>query len=168
MMTAYRLLESGQYSDFSIKCGSYEWKVHRSIICPQAGFFRRMCDWDFKVHLGVLCMDLVDCAHIWHQEFADKSVTLFEDDPKLVARVLLCLYTGRYPICRHDTPQYCQPYDDFLEARRRLGILIDIDESDDSNVCHDLSFHAGLLKVADKYEVPDLARKTAEQTLGGI
>lgn len=82
--------------------------------------------------------------------------------------MLLCLYTGRYPICRLDRPQYYQPYDEFLEARKRLGILIHIDESDESDVCHDVTFHAGLLKVADKYEVPDLARKAAEHTLRGM
>jgi hypothetical protein len=85
-----------------------------------------------------------------------------------VARLLLCLYTGRYPICRLDRPHYYQLYDEFIEARRRLGVLIHIDENDESNACHDLIFHAGLLKVADKYEIPDLAKKAAERTLGGM
>lgn len=43
------LFLSGKYSDTTIRCGSEEWKVHRSIICQRSRFFAAACDGDFKV-----------------------------------------------------------------------------------------------------------------------
>ena len=37
------MLESGDWSDFEIKCGSRTWKVHKFVICHQSGFFRKVC-----------------------------------------------------------------------------------------------------------------------------
>jgi BTB/POZ domain len=42
-------LESGHFSDFTIKCQDYEWKVHKAIISAECGFFRKMCWSSFKV-----------------------------------------------------------------------------------------------------------------------
>jgi hypothetical protein len=35
------LLASGDYSDFVITCGTDTYKVHKSVICSQYGFFKR-------------------------------------------------------------------------------------------------------------------------------
>ena len=42
------LLESGKYSDLTLKCGSRNWKVHKSVLCIQSDFFAKACDGNFK------------------------------------------------------------------------------------------------------------------------
>lgn len=46
------LLESGQSSDMVIQCGSDEYHVHRSIVCPRSGIFNRMMEGSFIVSLS--------------------------------------------------------------------------------------------------------------------
>jgi hypothetical protein len=43
-----RFFCSGQYSDFTIRLGKHEWKVHR-IVIAKSGFFRVACQSAFKV-----------------------------------------------------------------------------------------------------------------------
>lgn len=43
------LLESGKYSDLTLKCGSRNWKAHKSVLCIQSDFFAKACDGGFKV-----------------------------------------------------------------------------------------------------------------------
>lgn len=44
-----RRLRLGQFSDFIIKCGSDEYKVHKAIICARSAFFEKACFRPFKV-----------------------------------------------------------------------------------------------------------------------
>ena len=44
----WALLQSGQYSDLTVKCEAREWKVHRLVICPRSGFFENACKNDFE------------------------------------------------------------------------------------------------------------------------
>ena len=37
----YSLLESGDYSDFVITCGSDTYNVHKSVVCARSEFFKR-------------------------------------------------------------------------------------------------------------------------------
>lgn len=43
------LLESGKYSDLTLKCVSRNWKAHKSVLCIQSDFFAKACDGGFKV-----------------------------------------------------------------------------------------------------------------------
>ena len=43
------LLESGDYSDLTIRCGQDVHKVHRLIVCPQSVFFEIACVGKFSV-----------------------------------------------------------------------------------------------------------------------
>lgn len=43
------LLESGEYSDFIIRCGGKDFKVHKVIVCPQSSFFKAALAGGFKV-----------------------------------------------------------------------------------------------------------------------
>ena len=45
-----QLLETGKYSDFIIECGGRQFKLHRSIICPQSKFLEVLCDSNFEVN----------------------------------------------------------------------------------------------------------------------
>ncbi|SMY22941.1 unnamed protein product [Zymoseptoria tritici ST99CH_1A5] len=37
------LFRTEEYSDFTIKCGPYEFKVHRSVVCQQSEYFKAAC-----------------------------------------------------------------------------------------------------------------------------
>lgn len=43
------LFQSGRYSGLTIRCGTEEWKVHRSVICQRSKFFAAAYKGDFKV-----------------------------------------------------------------------------------------------------------------------
>lgn len=47
--TYLSLLESGQYSDFTIACGNVKFQVHRMIICSESDMFTAACNGNFKV-----------------------------------------------------------------------------------------------------------------------
>lgn len=44
-----KLLETGGYHDFVIKCGGREFKVHRNIVCPQSVMLGSLCKPTWKV-----------------------------------------------------------------------------------------------------------------------
>ena len=46
----HRLLESGGFSDFTIRCRGEEYKVHRNILTAQSKYFEKVCkpDSNFK------------------------------------------------------------------------------------------------------------------------
>ena len=49
MTSNHELLRTGQYSDFTVFCGSREFHLHRSIVCPQSSFFATALDGSFEV-----------------------------------------------------------------------------------------------------------------------
>jgi BTB/POZ domain len=44
-----RFLHSGDFTDFTIICGTYRFKVHKLVLCAESKFFRKMCTGPFKV-----------------------------------------------------------------------------------------------------------------------
>ncbi|KAI4153852.1 MAG: hypothetical protein LQ341_000467 [Variospora aurantia] len=71
------LLESGQYSDLTIKVGEEQFHVHRMMICPESKFFEAACNGKFR-------------------EAQDGIIDLSADDKGAVKRVLKYLYTANY------------------------------------------------------------------------
>jgi len=43
------LLESGKYTDLTVKVNERKWKVHKAVLCTQSDFFAKLCDSGFKV-----------------------------------------------------------------------------------------------------------------------
>jgi hypothetical protein len=43
------LLETGKFSDLTIKCRGESFKVHKAVICPLSPFFMKACDGEFQV-----------------------------------------------------------------------------------------------------------------------
>ena len=54
---ALEMLQSGEYSDFTITCRGKEFKVHKMMICCESDFFKKCCEGNFKV--GVLLLLLL-------------------------------------------------------------------------------------------------------------
>ncbi|KIW91756.1 uncharacterized protein Z519_07724 [Cladophialophora bantiana CBS 173.52] len=71
------LLRSEKYSDFTIACNGVEFKVHRAVVCPASPFLDSACNSGF-------------------QEATSRRIEFREDDPGIVARVVLFLYTSDY------------------------------------------------------------------------
>ncbi|EXJ68961.1 uncharacterized protein A1O5_07893 [Cladophialophora psammophila CBS 110553] len=71
------LLRSEKYSDFTIACNGVEFKVHRAVVCPASPFLDAACNSGF-------------------QEAMSRRIEFPEDDPGIVARVVLFLYTSDY------------------------------------------------------------------------
>jgi hypothetical protein len=42
------LLQSGKYSDLTLRCGGREFRVHRPIVCPHSPVFEAICSGEFK------------------------------------------------------------------------------------------------------------------------
>ena len=72
-----RFLDTGRHSDFEIECGEHVFKVHKAIICAKSEFFDKLCSSDFV-------------------EGANKRVKLDDEDPAIIARMLLFIYKGSY------------------------------------------------------------------------
>lgn len=41
MITRFRCLQSGDYSDLTIKCNGKEFQVHKFVLCTQSAFFAK-------------------------------------------------------------------------------------------------------------------------------
>ncbi|KAL2005433.1 hypothetical protein VTN00DRAFT_2644 [Thermoascus crustaceus] len=72
-----QLLESGQYSDFTIICGDREFRVHQAIVCPQSKIFERACTGQFV-------------------EASTKTMTLVQEDPAIISLMIDYLYSHSY------------------------------------------------------------------------
>ncbi|KAL1979254.1 hypothetical protein VTN96DRAFT_6393 [Rasamsonia emersonii] len=71
------ILESGSFSDLTLICGSKIFRVHCCIICPQSKFFCKALDGPF-------------------QEASSRTITLHDDDPSIVEKMLHYLYEANY------------------------------------------------------------------------
>ncbi|OWY49671.1 hypothetical protein AA0118_g5068 [Alternaria tenuissima] len=78
--TLKSLLESGDYSDFVITCGTDTYNVHKNVVCTRAGFFKGA----ERFTAG--------------QEGATAKADLSEDEPEIVKLLVQYLYEGEYDI----------------------------------------------------------------------
>jgi hypothetical protein len=70
-LTLRSLFESENFSDCIVRCNEREWKVHRFIICPQAGLFKGALMGNFQVSLLSMpfndpSSDTISGSKRWH------------------------------------------------------------------------------------------------------
>lgn len=49
MASNLELLNSGDYSDFALRCDDYEYRLHRAVVCPQSTVFAKALKGPYKV-----------------------------------------------------------------------------------------------------------------------
>jgi len=108
-----------KYSDLTIRCGGRHWNAHRVVICLRSKFFDKACDGPFK-------------------ESSTREITLMEDDPEAVDRMINWLYCLDY----NDAPTH-------NGVRQSKGSL---------------SINALVYAIADKYDIKGLKKTAIEKT----
>ncbi|KAF7504601.1 hypothetical protein GJ744_002028 [Endocarpon pusillum] len=140
-------LESGHFADFTIKCKGHGWKVHKVIISAECGFFRRMCMSNFK-------------------EAVEGAVDFPEDDPKLIARLILFLYTEYYPVWKPGQAQgnagkvaSSQWMKSLRELLHSEDIFINKEQGEmcESMGTESMAIDTWMHALADRLDVPKLA-----------
>ena len=89
------LYESGKYSDLIISCGEKQFNVHRAIVCTQCPWIAAACDGNFMVGL-VLHSAMLSANGRSMQESASGMITIVDETPATVERVIVYLYTSEY------------------------------------------------------------------------
>ena len=72
-----KLLVSGRHTDVNILCRGHTFKVHKTVLSAASTFFDRVCDSQF-------------------QEGQTSTITLDDDEPALMARMIIFAYTSTY------------------------------------------------------------------------
>ncbi|KAM0805987.1 BTB/POZ protein, partial [Usnea florida] len=137
------LWTSHMYSDLVVRCGEEEYKVHRAILCPRSAFFAKACNGNFiERKTGIITMD--------------------DDDPEAVKRLLLYLYTFDYPDeDDSDVPvttdrSYTPPLPSATTLEESISDTMS--DSCDGATPHDPRMMTNVLvyAVAEKYDIPEL------------
>ncbi|EUC29999.1 hypothetical protein COCCADRAFT_39729 [Bipolaris zeicola 26-R-13] len=82
-----RCLDSGEYSDLTIKCGNDVHKVHKMILCTQSDFFAGAVRFPGK-------------------ESEQSNIDLPEDEPAIIKLIMGYFYTGDYKCDPQDLPDF--------------------------------------------------------------
>jgi hypothetical protein len=69
------LLKSGLYTDLTLVCNEYQFRIHKAVVCPQSEFFSI-------------------CVKVSFKEGQESRIELQEAHPRIVAFALLFMYTG--------------------------------------------------------------------------
>lgn len=123
-----RLLQSHEYSDFTVQCGDRVWSVHRAILCSRSRYFKKVCSSGFKVRtsVGLLGGDKsITQANVHFQESTDFKIAFTDEDPIMIEYMITYLYSLKYP--------------------RETRVL--------SNMAADLLFDVKMYAVAEKYDL---------------
>ncbi|KAH8698628.1 BTB/POZ protein [Talaromyces proteolyticus] len=133
-----RYLESGEYSDFLVTCGSRDFHVHRLVICHKSSYFRMLCKDNFK-------------------EGITQKLELVDEDPDVFQAVLTFLYTGIY-----ETDKIAGSAELEIPPEGSCGSSVD-SENDEENhrkgrpaTTEDLVAHIQLYASGDKFDIRDL------------
>ena len=89
------LYESGKYSDLIISCGEKQFNVHRAIVCTQCPWIAAACDGNFMVGL-VLYSAMLSANGRSMQESASGMITIVDETPTTVKRLITYLYMSEY------------------------------------------------------------------------
>lgn len=109
MLIRIRLLHGSKFTDFEIRCGEHTFKAHRFVICSQSPYFRALAGGDFK-------------------EATDQATTLPDEEPSLLVRYLIYLYSSSYPEAKlsdlDSSSQFRSVKDEYGASKDRFQICM--------------------------------------------
>lgn len=148
------LLDDLTFADLIVKCGAYEFKVHRAIVCNRSEYFKKAAVGEFR-------------------EAQQQVLTFTEDEPALVARFITFLYSGSYEVDRisDTTKKGRAQFRNVLEfsdyAKKDRTIMKDQttrqNQNEDARPMTEVFLHAKMYAVGAKYNVRDLMRFSRKQ-----
>ncbi|KAI7153323.1 hypothetical protein KC349_g8457 [Hortaea werneckii] len=128
-----KLLDTGEYSDLTIKCGLRTFKVHKAIVCARSEYFAAACKPDAFKEGATGSIEL--------QSTADPNAAKDDpslDDPAAVKLMIDFLYLHDYPLVRT-----------YLDASDPLKLFVK--SGDDGAI-----MHAKVYALGSKYQIPSL------------
>lgn len=153
------LLTTGKYSDFIIDCQGYEFRVHRSVVCTASWVLDKACDGSFRVRLfALLRYDVLTAV----QEANEGRINLSEDDPAILARVILYLYTNDYEA--ETLPAYFTRMTQNPECQTASATSSARGENPDVS-SNALNIHVLVYKVADMLGIEQLRVESSSRAL---
>jgi speckle-type POZ protein len=87
-----KLLQSGKFSDLTLRCDGHEFKVHKGILASKSPVFDAELSGPFKVCNLALLFNEADHA----QEASEGIIEIKEFRPETVRQMVQFLYTGDY------------------------------------------------------------------------
>ncbi|KAI9776307.1 MAG: hypothetical protein M1839_000468 [Geoglossum umbratile] len=133
------LFQSDKYSDLTINCGYAKYKAHRSVVCPRSTFFDAACNSGFK-------------------EGKTGEITLSDDDPATVWRMISFLYTCDYL----DTENEVYVDDEIASSNTNSPHAIDGEIAPTMSTTFQPRERVApfsnvhVYAIAEKYDIPDL------------
>ena len=142
-----------------MRCGDFEWKVHDLILASGSKFFEKACKEDFKVSHPLKKFQTSDSNSLsTPQEAKEKLIILHDDEPEMVARMVICLYTTTYPDDRVSKILGGNlTLEDFMRAASTSGHLSDFKFESNKYVVH-----SHLFALADKYDMPGVKEQSVK------
>lgn len=147
-----KILNEEQYTDATIVCGSFSFPIHRAILCAQSKYFRAAFGGKFV-------------------ESEKSSIDLSSEEPVVVSRLILFLYTHKYLNTQSKSTFFSDLRDQqsrwlrHMESLSNGGELLYYDSNDEDSF--GLHLHAKMYVAGDKFLQDDL-RKYAEDRLKDI
>ncbi|KAI1200359.1 BTB/POZ protein [Nemania serpens] len=124
-----KLLESGDYSDFTLVCEDQKFRVHKSIVCAQCPVFAAATKGGFK-------------------EAETNTFHVVDFKPVTLKCMLQYMYTGKY-----EEKPHCCPNDNVQEPSQEN------DNDDSTKNISERWIHHGLVNcIADFFRLPELAK----------
>ena len=134
-------LDTGRHSDFEIGCRGHVIKVHKAIICAKSEYFDRVCSSDFS-------------------EGVNARIDLDDDEPALVARMILFMYINTY----RDESDIASE----IDGQRQFSRIVDNAKAEiDASWAEGkdtwpafAKLHVLMYAMGDKYSIPSLCKQS--------
>ncbi|KAJ4245757.1 hypothetical protein NW762_013881 [Fusarium torreyae] len=143
------IVQSGDYSDFTLTCEAQSFKLHRVIVCPKSPVITRALEGNFEVgSLSTLSRTTVSSSE--GQEATSKVIRVEQFDLATVTRMIIFLYTGDYefePPCKDSKTSPDQSKDSSPTASKT---------EDDTGI--ELLGHLRMNSIADYYDIESLVK----------
>ncbi|KAM0289595.1 hypothetical protein ACHAO9_005877 [Fusarium lateritium] len=134
----HSMVETGQFSDFTLVCDGHEFKLHQVLVCPQS-----------PVIAAALCGGF--------EEAASKIITVNEFDISTVRYMISFLYTGGYRVETESEGSPIPCDEQFQDEADSSSQPCSESEAMENENADTILSHLRVNAIADYYNVENLA-----------